>query len=514
MNKVNKKKLPIKLSKKFGLIVIGSFIAVFALAYFFLYFNISTQIRSLPSSSNLSQDLNNICKQIEFLKLFPETDNKSFNDLLVMRVLDTYIKSYAKFNEKSIIKLPKIEFFEYTEKPVFSPEISNQTDDKFFKDEKYRYSPGVITFSRFANFKLKIDDVETSQVEIELSKKDLQEYNAEVVGTLDSSIVIENIKTSFNNMIETIKKSDLEGAKQYVDDTNVENAIKQILSINNINEKVASLYPVTFDLLIMDKDNALSVGKLNIEQKSSTYVNSYDVIYDRALKVYKFSNLFDGLSQIPNPGLVAQISITPNQVQTISCSDCSLAPVDKFHALPSTYTPSVVNVTLPGGGQLTNSTISALNNLNNNAASKGIDITLISAFRSFQTQVATFNYWVGEQKKKGLSQADAEVQANKISARPGHSEHQLGTTLDLKCSTCGNFDNSPKNLALYQFLEQNAHTFGFVISYPKDKEGLTGYSYEPWHIRFIGIELATEFFDKNYLTGPNLSSTILLSQIQ
>jgi D-alanyl-D-alanine carboxypeptidase len=149
----------------------------------------------------------------------------------------------------------------------------------------------------------------------------------------------------------------------------------------------------------------------------------------------------------------------------------------------------------------------------NGAKSKGITVAILSAYRSYQTQITTYNYWVGEQKKKGMTQAQAEIAASQISAKAGHSEHQLGTTADLKCSTCSNFDNSAGNLALYSFLETDAYKYGFVISYPKGKESLTGYSYEPWHIRFIGKDLAQSFFEKGYLSDPKLSSTILLRQL-
>lgn len=508
------KKIFNKKSYKFALLVIGSALLIFALVYTFLLVNITTITKALPASTNLSQDLENWAKQVEFLKLFPDSDNKSFTDILVMRNLDTYIKNYTKFNDRSLIKLPKIEFFEYTEDQKIDPALLNQKDDKFFDQEKYRSNVGVVTFTRNALFKLKIDDAETQKVEIQLVKKDLENYSTDITGSLAKDKVIQGIKDSFNSLLNYLERNNSEQAKNFIAGSDIDNAIKQILSINIISDKMTSITPVSFDLKLIENGDTLEVGKLNIAQKGSTYVNTIDVIYDRTLKTFKFSNLYDSFSQIPVPGL-NQVSITPNQVQTINCTDCTLAPVDKLHALPSTYIPTVINTTITGGGQLTSATVTALNDLNNDASSKGIDITIISAYRSYQTQVATFNYWVGEQKKKGLSQAAAESAANQVSARAGQSEHQLGTVIDLRCSSCTSFDNTdPKNMALYKYIEENAYKFGFVISYPKNKELLTGYSYEPWHIRFIGIELATQFFNKHYLTDPSLSSTILLRQLQ
>jgi D-alanyl-D-alanine carboxypeptidase len=101
--------------------------------------------------------------------------------------------------------------------------------------------------------------------------------------------------------------------------------------------------------------------------------------------------------------------------------------------------------------------------------------------------------------KGSANRAEAEIKANRVSAKPGHSEHQLGTTVDLKCNGCGDFDNSSGNLAMYKFLEENAYKFGFAISYANGTEQYTGYKNEPWHIRYLGESLANEFNNTGYL---------------
>ena len=78
-------------------------------------------------------------------------------------------------------------------------------------------------------------------------------------------------------------------------------------------------------------------------------------------------------------------------------------------------------------------------------------------------------------------------QALRQSARPGHSEHQMGTTMDITSPSVGNdlvsaFGDTPEG----KWLAANAHTFGFVMSYPPGKEATTGYIYEPWHFRYVG----------------------------
>ena len=96
-------------------------------------------------------------------------------------------------------------------------------------------------------------------------------------------------------------------------------------------------------------------------------------------------------------------------------------------------------------------------------------------------------------------------------AKPGHSEHQLGTTVDLSggsidyASASINFDNTPEDL----WLRKNAYSYGFVMSYPYDKDKITGYKYEPWHYRYVGIDIAKEIKDSGltlveYLRLKNL----------
>lgn len=119
------------------------------------------------------------------------------------------------------------------------------------------------------------------------------------------------------------------------------------------------------------------------------------------------------------------------------------------------------------------------------AEDDGIDLRVISAYRSFQTQQNlndsyTITYGAGT--------------ANEFSAEQGYSEHQLGTTVDFTTPALGanyiNFDSTEA----YQWLQNNAHEYGFILSYP---EGNQYYQYEPWHWRFVGVELAEDLDDNN-----------------
>ncbi len=201
------------------------------------------------------------------------------------------------------------------------------------------------------------------------------------------------------------------------------------------------------------------------------------------------------------------------QVVVATCTDCNLYYVDKTHALPSSYAPKVVPTGLAGGGSLTSETVDALKQLFTLASSKGLKPKVNSSYRSYSQQLSTYNYWVQGELNRGKSRAEAELAANRYSAKPGHSEHQLGTTADINCQDCQAFDrNNKANNIIWKFLEDNAHKYGFVISYPRNMEAVTGYVYEPWHIRYVGIELATEIQAKGYINGNGIYLAQFLRQ--
>lgn len=194
------------------------------------------------------------------------------------------------------------------------------------------------------------------------------------------------------------------------------------------------------------------------------------------------------------------VSIDIGPVQLAECTDCMYFPVDRLHALPSTYVPTVVESKLPGGGRLRKEAGEALAALFEAAKAEGHVPRITSAYRSFTEQHDTFQTWVSFERQKNLTEAQAIARAARYSARPGHSEHQLGTVVDVNCASCAAFDrNNRRNLALWAFFERTAHEYGFVISYPRGIEALTGYDYEPWHLRYIGVEYATMLHAAGYL---------------
>ncbi len=113
-------------------------------------------------------------------------------------------------------------------------------------------------------------------------------------------------------------------------------------------------------------------------------------------------------------------------------------------------------------------------------------IRVRSAFRSYKTQGKVFRAKI---RKYG------ERKARSMSAQAGHSQHQLGTTVDLTFrSNKWKFSQSQPKAPAGRWLKKNAHRYGFVLSYPRGKRKLTGYIHEPWHYRYIGVAAATEMY--------------------
>lgn len=145
--------------------------------------------------------------------------------------------------------------------------------------------------------------------------------------------------------------------------------------------------------------------------------------------------------------------------------------VNKKYALPKTY-----------GSGVDQTASSALGKLQSGAQAAGFSIPLLSGYRSYQTQVNLYQRYVNR---------DGQSLADTYSARAGHSEHQTGLAFDV-----GSIDNNYGNTPAGKWLVQNCAAYGFILRYPKGKEAITGYQYEPWHIRYVGVEIAKEIMTK------------------
>ncbi|WP_165843751.1 Ig-like domain-containing protein [Planococcus halotolerans] len=151
--------------------------------------------------------------------------------------------------------------------------------------------------------------------------------------------------------------------------------------------------------------------------------------------------------------------------------------VNKKYGLPPSYAPGV-NQTAQ----------SALNRMLADAEKAGHELSVISSYRSYSYQEELYNRYVN---------THGEEQAKRFAALPGHSEHQTGLAFDLGGTESqddwlsGSFGDTPAG----KWLAENAHKYGFIVRYPKGKEAITGYIYEPWHFRYLGVDTATDVYN-------------------
>ena len=155
---------------------------------------------------------------------------------------------------------------------------------------------------------------------------------------------------------------------------------------------------------------------------------------------------------------------------------------NKTYALPEDYNPGVDKTAL-----------NAYYELKNDAQKEGLSFTIVSDFRPYSSQKRIYNNYVAR---------DGKAEADRYSARPGHSEHQTGLAFDLN-SLSQSFENTPEG----KWLAENCYKYGFIIRYPKGKESVTGYMYEPWHIRYLGKDLAKKVYESGQTLEEYLSIT-------
>ena len=159
--------------------------------------------------------------------------------------------------------------------------------------------------------------------------------------------------------------------------------------------------------------------------------------------------------------------------------------VNKSYSLPKDYVPTNTYKSAQGlrycSECLDITTYEQYKKMEADVTSLGMHIWIQSGYRSYELQQDLYN---------GYVERDGKLAADTYSARPGHSEHQTGLAFDLN-SISDDFQYTNEG----KWIHDNAWRYGFILRYPKGKEEKTGYKYESWHLRYVGIDLATELYN-------------------
>ncbi|WP_404349185.1 M15 family metallopeptidase [Sutcliffiella horikoshii] len=187
----------------------------------------------------------------------------------------------------------------------------------------------------------------------------------------------------------------------------------------------------------------------------------------------------------------------PEAIPVVANPGAMNVMVNKFWSLPEGYRPGDLikpNVPFSFGDEnsdrskLRAEAAESLEVMFNVAKGEGIELYARSGFRSYETQEAIFK---NEVATFGYEQAVLYV------ALPGTSEHQTGLAMDITAKSVGlELVEAFEGTAEGKWLAENAHHYGFILRYPKGKTNITGYAFEPWHFRYVGVEIAGEIYAK------------------
>lgn len=158
--------------------------------------------------------------------------------------------------------------------------------------------------------------------------------------------------------------------------------------------------------------------------------------------------------------------------------------VNKTYSLPKSFIPQDPDVPVTSQWSTTSLDKTLMENwrkMQSDATKKGLNIYIASGYRSYNTQVGLYDKYV---------QSDGKEMADTYSSRAGHSEHQSGLCFDLN-----SIEDSFANTNEGKWVNDNCYKYGFCIRFPKDKDAFTGYQYESWHLRYVGVDLATKLYN-------------------
>lgn len=320
------------------------------------------------------------------------------------------------------------------------------------------------------------------------------------------------------NEINKLTKSEVETIKKYKYNKN----ISYIINSDNYNSNKLDLYmkySLKYEKVdytkIMDVVNNNDFIEKNIDKYMNLldkydnvdgiikYINNYSNIDELAInfvneKYFIIDNLdryisyYDKNKSLSFKDIVAQVNSNLDKKSYDDSMPADISKgmytlVNKYYYLGSDYTGvDIINV--PGGNAKLNKTAyENFEKMANAAKKEGLTIQITTAYRDYNFQSILYNNYV---KADGVKAADT------YSARPGYSEHQLGYSTDLTNGnhvSFGEFENTKE----FEWLDKNAYKYGFILRFPKDKENLTGYIYESWHYRYVGVDIAKYIKENN-----------------
>jgi len=283
---------------------------------------------------------------------------------------------------------------------------------------------------------------------------------------------------NFTNNVTSGKNYNKSYHNKYIDYyiNHMDKSIDDVISTINAEEKkkqeqvLAKTTEKPIEVSEVDKDKFKS-GKYYIADFQERYVNY------QARNPSKSTNQ---VIQAVNSNIDYKSYTNMKNTKT---SEGKLMLVNKYNTLSSSYVPKLVHVT--GGGSLEPTAAAAFEKMVLAAKADGHSIWNHSGYRSYNTQKSLYNSYKAR---------DGQTKADTYSARAGSSEHQTGLATDIcLASSAAHFERTAK----YKWLINNSYKYGFILRYPEGKTYITGYKFEPWHYRYVGVDAATYIHSHN-----------------
>ncbi len=150
------------------------------------------------------------------------------------------------------------------------------------------------------------------------------------------------------------------------------------------------------------------------------------------------------------------------------------------------------------GHQLRAEAAKAADTMIDAAATDGVTLLVSSAYRSYAVQQQTYQYWVS---------MNGQQVADQLSARPGYSEHQTGLAIDFASPEGCRLEECYRDTLAGQWLAKNAPRYGYILRFPDGRQSVTGYRFEPWHYRYVGVQTAQEYVSSGAKTFEEFIGT-------
>ena len=353
----------------------------------------------------------------------------------------------------------------------------------------------IIGFGGYYFYNKKMKEIEANKLKVTLVENKEVEINSDVKYSSLISSLVNGTLINGEEVIDTSKLGDIKIELIFKNKDDIEEKKNVNIKIVDktspvIDGKKEFTSYVGNDINLLDGASVNDNSKEEIEikvigeydkNKEGTYNLKYEAV-DSSGNKGEYDFVLNVISDPNNRVFTTSKGFSGKVVNGVTYIDGVLI-ANKTYSLPASY-----------GNGITGETQNAFNMLHNDAAALGYNLTLASGYRSYYTQQTLYNNYAAR---------DGYAAADRYSARAGHSEHQTGLAFDTcehtRPDICINsgFDGTDQA----KWISDNCYKYGLILRYPQGKEEITGYMHESWHLRYVGVELATKLYNGgNWIT--------------